>query len=153
MWWWLTMMFFFPPLNIKYLLKDYEHCCYIWLELLRQSFFFIIILFPCFWLNKKPTNMCKLNILVHLKYKWLNDSKSQSQISILGTALNDQTGPIFEENVYSNKTSDKLYRYNPMWRWTGLHSFAKCVYRRHNQWLFSIMFRQNNATFTILYMF
>lgn len=32
------------------------------------SFFFFFF----FWLHKQPTNMCKLNILVHLMYKWLN---------------------------------------------------------------------------------
>lgn len=41
------------------------------LELLRlkdvNDYFFFF-----FGLNKQPTNMCKINILVHLKYKWLN---------------------------------------------------------------------------------
>lgn len=59
--------------------------------------------------------MCKLNILVHLKYKWLNVFLShKSQISILGTALNYQTVPIFEKTFYNNKTTDNLLGYNPM---------------------------------------
>lgn len=58
--------FFSPSVNTN-------NCnIYSQLDLTLLKVVYRIILFLFFWLHKQPTNMCKLNVLVHLKYKWLN---------------------------------------------------------------------------------
>lgn len=61
--------------------------------------------FSLFWLNK-PTNMCKLNNLVHLKYKMAK--YITNKVSLAGTALMLD---------HWKKKIDKL---NIVWRWLGL---------------------------------
>lgn len=75
-------------------------------------------------------------------------SRSQSQISMSGTASVWYTALILKKTA-----GTKLSRCD-VWRWTGLHWMTKCVYRRQNWWLLSMMIRErNDATFTIVYMF
>lgn len=64
----LVMMTGFDALCFQWNWKTFENLGKLRLKLPKESFFSFLV----FWLQKQPTNMCKLNILVHLKYKWLN---------------------------------------------------------------------------------
>lgn len=64
--WWLALMherLIFTQLDLTWIVET-ESCVSLMILCLFFSFSF-------FGLINKPTNMCKLNILVHLKYKWL----------------------------------------------------------------------------------
>lgn len=75
-------------------------------------------------------------------------SRSQYQISMSGTA-----SVCYMALILKKIAGTKLSRCD-VWSWTGLHWIAKCVYRKQNWWLLSMMFcERNDATFTIVYMF
>lgn len=69
--WWLALM-----LSLLVNVKDCNICSYVVSTVARFELSrlkkVVCYYSSVFGFNKQLTNMCKLNILVHLKYKWLN---------------------------------------------------------------------------------